>query len=318
MALVGAGLLCGSAAAADLREISSAHCRVVYPRGSGDRATVVLNATSEILRELHERLGLWIDEKVTIRLTVDAEEYRQATAGLVPEWSSAAAMPGQRKIVLRAELTGVGLPGRILQTLRHELCHVVLWEAEREAGTRLPAWFHEGVASWFGARPFQDPQPFLIAAASGSLIPFGELEDSFPEGRARARLAYLQSEYFIRFLIREHSREVLRWWLDAFRESGDFEDAARIAIGEDLRRVQARWSDAYRRRFPWLYALWEATTLFGVLAIALIAVYFVRRARARRVHEQWDREDWVLGRSQEDGANWRVVRGEEEEDDPWE
>lgn len=303
------------------QELATPACRILYRRNHGSLAALTAQATEGILRELGEELGIRFDEPVLVHLTADAEEYRERTRGLAPPWSSAVAMSEGREIVVRAELTGAGIANHIVLTMRHELCHLALFEAEREAGARLPLWFHEGVATWFsGAAHFQDPQPFLIAAAQDALIPFSLLVERFPADRAKARLAYLQSEYLIRHIISEHSASALRWWLDEFRRTGDFAGSMRHALGEDLGRIERRFRAAYVRRFPWMYVLWQATTLFTVLAFAVIAVYFVRRARAKRIQHAWEQEDWMLGRTSQGPGEWRVVGGDEdgeEDEDEW-
>ena len=298
------------------QELETSACRVVYRRNHGALAALTAQATERILQELHEELGIWFDERVVVHLTADAAEFRERTRGMAPEWSSAVAMRHRPEIVVRAELTGTGIANHIVLTMRHELSHMALFQAEREAGQRLPLWFHEGVATWFsGIAPFQDPQPFLHAAAQDALFAFRDLEEGFPQDRHEARLAYLQSEYFIRHILQEHSAAGLRRWLDDFRRTGDFEGAAHRTLGERLPRLERRFRETYRKRFPWLYLLWEATTLFTVLAFAAIAVYFVRRQRARRIRRAWEREDWMLGRPASEPGEWTVIGGEDDEDD---
>lgn len=291
--------------ATDWRAIEVEACDVRYHRGHAALARQVARSTGAILTRLNTDLGLALRRSVRVWLTATDEEYRRRVGVGAPAWSSAMALLDRGEVVVRAERLGAALPGTLTETLRHELCHLVLHEAERGFEQGLPLWFHEGVATYLsGARHFQDGRPFILAAAQGALIPLRRLRSGFPRRRDAARLAYLQSEDFIAFVVGEHSRSSLRWWLDAYRRTGDFEAAAREALGESLASLEHRWRERYRARFPWLRILWEATTLFGALAMATVLVYLVRRARARRIRLEWEREDWRLGRPLDDAGDW--------------
>ena len=302
---------------AGLRELRTEGCRVAYHRGNAALARRVGRATTGILRELNEDLGIHFRRPVRVWLTVTGEEFRERTRPGAPEWASAMALLDRNEIVVRAELVGTSLANHIILTMRHELCHLALRQAEKDAKARLPLWFHEGVATHLsGASLFQNPGPFYVAAVQGALIPLSELEFAFPRERSRAELAYLQCEAFIRFVAEEYSPRALRWWIDAFTASGDLDAAAREALGEDLRSLESRWRERHLKRFPWLHILWQATTLFGALAVAVIIVYFIRRARARKLRLRWEREDWRLGGACGDNGDWDGPDDSEDEDKP--
>jgi len=303
------GVLLGAAAGDDVREVVFDGCAVRFRRADAALAQQVGRGVGAILKDLNSRLGVHFRERVRVRLAVSEEEFRAELGGRAPEWILAAAMLERREIVVRADRLDFTPADSIWPTLRHELCHLALHEAERGQAQGLPVWFHEGVACYLSGRSlFTDWRVLETAAAQGALIPLDRLREGFPTDESLARLAYLQSEGFVRFVAAERSGDAIRWILDAYRESGSFDAAVERATGESLASLERRWRERGRSRFPWLKTLWQATTLFGVLAVATVAAYAIRRARARRTRLEWEREDWRLGR------DVQVVAGEHDED----
>ena len=303
------------AAAAEVREAAFEGCSVTYHRGHAALARDVGRSVGAILRELNAELGVHLSAPVKVRLTVDAAEFRRRIGPRTPEWSLAVARLERNEIVVRADQLNLGHLNAVMPMLRHELCHLALHTVERRRRRRLPLWFHEGVACHVsGVSLFKDWRAFDVAGAQGTLLPLAALAEQFPKDAASARLAYLQSEDFLRFVTRERSKDAIRWILDAFRRSGHFEDAVGQAVGESLASLESRWRNRHRSRFPWLRAFWEATTLFTVLAVATVIIYYVHRARVRRRRREWDQEDWRLGeylhRAEQEYED-------EETDDPW-
>ncbi len=309
---VTAAVLCGaSLAQGEWREAAGARCVVMYHEGAARKAFEVVETVGAALRGLEAELGVTPARPPKVWLTAGVEEFRRLAGTDMPEWPAAAALLDRNEVVARLEMADLSPGGAMARILRHELCHLCLAEAERGRGERLPIWFHEGVATYFsGARLFADRKAFRVAAAQDALIPLADLRTSFPRDEAKAELAYLESEDFIGFLVAGHGRAGLRWWVDAFRRGASFEDAARAALGEPLSVLEARWRKAGVWRFPWLAVIWEGVTLFGVLAVGTVGVFFVVRARARRRRLEWEREEWLLGR----GTGEAPFDDEDEED----
>lgn len=303
---------------AELTETVIGACTVCHHRGHAALARQVGVSVGAILTELNGLLGVPFREPVRVRLTVSLDEFREHIGSRVPEWSLAVARMDRNEVVVRADRLGLTLADSVVSTLRHELCHLALHGVERGKARRLPLWFHEGVACYLsGQNLFTDWRTFDVAAAHGALLPLASLRDGYPRDRASVALAYLQSEDFVRFLATERSRDAIRWIVDVYQKTGDFEQAVARATGEDLASLEQRWRLRYVRRFPWLHTLWKGTTLFGVLAVATMIAYGIRRVRARRLQLRWEQEDWRMGVSlrraerpyeadvgEEDGKGW--------------
>jgi len=297
-------VLCGAALAradgppqGEWREAADARCVVMYHEGAARKAREVAETVAAALRTLEGELGVAPARPPKVWLAAGLDEFRRLAGADLPQWPAAVALLGRNEVVARLEMADMSPGSSMARILFHELCHLCLAETERGRGERLPVWFHEGVATYLsGARLFADRKAFRVAAAQGALIPLAELAESFPRDQAKAELAYLQSEDFVWFVVAGHGRTGLRWWLDGFRRGQSFEAAALAALGEPLAALETRWRQAGVWRFPWLAVAWEGVTLFGVLAVATVAVFFVLRARARRKRLEWEREEWLLGR----------------------
>ena len=308
-----------SAARPKLRHVAFEGCRVTFHTGDAVLASQVGRSVSSLLIGLNRRLGVSFRDPVHVRLIGGEADFRQHLGPRTPEWLLAVALLERNEVLVRADLIDTNPGNALVPTLRHELCHLALHVAERAARGSLPTWFHEGVACHVsGLSLFTDWTPFDIAAAQNTLIPFARLGHGFPADRDAARLAYLQSEAFVRFVTRERSEDVIRWVLDAYAREGDFEAAVEQAAGESLASFETRWRERFRSRAPsWLRLAWRATTLFAVLALATIAAYWVRRRRARRVRTAWDQEDWRLGQYLQEAERAYEDDADEEEPEPW-
>ncbi|MBI2194343.1 MAG: hypothetical protein HYU36_20390 [Planctomycetes bacterium] len=178
------------------------------------------------------------------------------------------------------------------ETLAHEMTHIMLGHYEHQHGTRLPRWFHEGVALWLTRTLPPDPGDHRLrtAASQGMLIPFYELDHDFPDLHFDRDLAYLQSEDFIRFLTTRHGSDAIGRILGGLASSGELRTAVPMALGVDLLEEQNAWSDGLRSSFPFLRLLWDHLSLFTAAALLTVLSFLLyRRRRARRL-AAWDRE----------------------------
>lgn len=281
---------------------------VKYHRGDAGLARQAGLAAQQAAARIAAELGTPLPMPVTVRLARGRREFLACSGGALPGWALAAALPGRGGIVVDAALVTPATANDLHLVIAHEMVHLALAQYERGRTERLPLWFHEGVATWLsGQRHVRTSRSvFTLAAVQGSLLQFDTLEQCFPEDRAEADLAYLQSEAFIAHIVRTRSPEALRWILDSYRQGESFDKAFQSALGVSRQETERRWAQRYRRRFPWLRILWEITTLFGVLAILTILTFLIVRGRARRQHRQWEQEEQM----------WTVVHDEEEREEP--
>jgi len=290
------------------RRFSLSGVEVAYHPGDAGLARQAGLAVRQACIAITTELGISFVRPVTVFLVRGRAEFLESCGGRMPPWALAAALPDRGAMVVDAALVTPATANDMRLVIAHETVHLALAQDEEGRPDRLPRWFHEGVATWLsGTRHVRENRSaFTLAAAQGALLSFDDLERGFPRDRSEADLAYLQSEAFVAHIVGTRSPEALRWILDRYRAGESFNEAFRGALGMSRKTMEARWARSFRKRFPWLKVVWELTTLFGVLAVVTIFIFFIIRWRARRQHRQWKEEEEM----------WTVVDGDEEEPEP--
>ena len=282
------------------RNLRLGNVEVAYHPGDAglarQAAAVVRRASENVSRDL----GIALARPVKVWLARGPAEFDRLCGDRMQPWALAAALPAESAIVVNAAILAPATANDMSLTLFHEVVHLALFQAEKDQPAALPLWFHEGVATWFSGRRHMlgDRSIFELAAAQDALIPFDSIERRFPTDASRAGLAYLQSEAFVAHITARRSPEALRWILDRYRSGEPFDEAFKNALGISRSAMERGWRKTLRRRFPWLRMIWEATTLFGVLALVTVLAFALVRLRARRQHRRWTEEEeiWTLAR----------------------
>ena len=158
------------------------------------RARELLNALLIGRNEIRRKLGGTPEIPITVYLAPNEAAFRELTHGRLPHWSAGVAFLESRTIVLQAGTDN------LLQVARHEFAHIFLHAI---ASSRVPVWFHEGVAMWASHEwRLRQSAAVFYAVYSENLIPLSEIDEvlSFPS--AKADLAYTESLLAVSFLIR--------------------------------------------------------------------------------------------------------------------
>ena len=210
------------------------------------------NGVLEVLEAAYDRLDQFLGLRPRRPITVviyDPEIFDQQFAGLF-RFSAAGFYSG--KIHIRGD-TEVHTP--LIRVLHHELVHAA-FHAE-VPNLRLPAWFNEGVAEWFGARAVgqrqlshQQAQYLRQVGLQGRLFALSDLgSSSFSHlAPAPAHQAYLQSHAFIGYLARLYGERSLHELCRDFVRKQDLARAFRRTYRMDLDRLQADFAADLRGR----------------------------------------------------------------------
>jgi len=256
--------------------------RAVYWGDDG----VVATALAEHADGIHEWPGIGYLEPFPIRLIVtrSARRFDSLTAGRVPGWSGAAALPAANTIVIK-----VGPDP--FQTLSHEMAHLAL---NRVAPRGVPRWFAEGYAAraageW-GRLSVLDVNWALLR---GTIPSFGAINRALRSGPTNARAAYALSTTAILFLERLGGERGLAPLLANLGETGDLDRAFRRTHLLTLSHVEALWQRDVRRRYGWLL-LTSSLTLFWGLTAVLVGLVWWRRRRRDRVRKAALDVGWEL------------------------
>ncbi len=240
--------------------------------------------------EAHAASSAWFREELDGTVTIvwvtgstPPPEYRVAVSAPV----AGLAVPSRDLILLFAQAIG-SRPDKLRPVLLHEMCHLLLAVHTDRADLAPPRWLDEGLAMWISGTwdlgldwRSDDTSLLADAAAAGSLIPFDDLDSSFPSGPF-FHLAYAQCHSFVARLVTEHGgEENVRRLLRRLASDDDFPAAFRATYGVEFTEVEHDWRASIRPSGPFGRIPSAATlTVFGgVLAGLLVAVRFVQVRR---------------------------------------
>jgi hypothetical protein len=185
--------------------------------------------------------------------------------------------------VLLAEVraSGKGLPA----VLVHELTHELLDQLCEPWGSRLPRWFHEGLAQVVAGDTYlgASEESIVWRAASGTLLPFSSLDEDFPADQLQ--LAYAQSYSYVAWLDRTYGRRRLLEAADAVDGETTFLRALVVATGASTAELEDAWRDylRYGSGAQWRRLLGHCFSLLMIFALPLLALAMIRRMRADRL-----------------------------------
>ncbi len=207
----------------------------------------------------------------------------------LPSYAAGAAQPYTGRIIIILGRTGPYPFGDEMQTLRHELSHVLLY---RSLGYAPPRWFDEGLAMRAaGEWGWSDEWYATLAlprVASGRWN-LSKVDQDFAGGESAVRGSYALARGFVRDLFPDDAS--VRGFVIAARQAGSVEAAFRRRFGISPDRAFSEWA----KHLPWWAevfamftgpgAIWGAVTALFLLAVL---VAFRRRLRWRR---RWEEEE---------------------------
>ena len=275
------------------------HLDVTYAPGLEDTARELAGRADEALADIAADLpGLPAPQMIHLQVVRDASDL----ASVAPEGRGA---PGYAIGVAYPDLGVISVAVRRggqqvdpTTTLRHELGHIALGAA---LGDKVPRWLHEGFANQHaGELSFDRMETLAGMAWAGGIIPFDQLDRSFPAEETPANHAYAESYDFVGFLARrgrwedpadDGDRWPFRRFLRAIAHGEDLDHAAHDAFGKPIRGLFDEWNDDLGKRY-----LWAPVGLLGLMVWVLCALLLVlgwwRKKRSNRKRmAQWEREE---------------------------
>ena len=251
--------------------------------------------------EIRRKLGGAPEIPIAVYLAPNEAVFRELTHGRLPHWSAGVAFLESRTIVLQASADN------LLQVARHEFAHIFLHAI---APSRVPVWFHEGVAMWASHEwRLRQSAAVFYAVFSENLIPLSEIDEvlSFPS--AKADLAYTESLLAVSFLIRLGGPNAVVVMLSELEADAPFEVALFRVTGETPREFERRWRDDVQARYSLMTLLFSPDLIWLYLTLLLLLAYICVRLRNRATLRRWEAED----AAEELTLQLRVYRREDEQ-----
>lgn len=184
----------------------------------------------------------------------------------------------------------------VASVVTHEVVHILLHELAGAHGSRIPRWFHEGLAQVLAGAPYLGAreEDLIWRATARRLLYFSDLVDDFPRRETDLQLAYAQSWSFVAWLERRYGLDGLLDVIRRIDEDTSFSRALVTVTRESAVGLQDGWSHyllygsgaRYRVLLDWCFPL------SMVLALPLLALAMIRRLRAdRRVSQRLDAQE---------------------------
>lgn len=274
----------------DLPRLESGRGMVFFRESEKTLGRRVHEMFDSCLEEAESRLDLPGPLRATLVIADEDLTPAMLLGGRAPEWAAGLAVSRERLIVLDAEKLRPYPVGRLRATVLHEVCHLVLGRlAEEGGGGRVPLWLEEGVAQWIADEIVLGSEDQLEAALwIDALLPFHELETSFPRAQLDAQLAYRQSESFVRFLLSRLGRSK---FLELVRRSPGipdvyvaFDEVTGLALG-DLTR---EWKTWLRHQSSPLAFFFRHFPIFAGAGFLVFLAFLRRKRKDRTLRDEWE------------------------------
>jgi len=236
--------------------------------------------------------------RIEIRLVKKSSDMSRASPPgyRVPKWAAGVAFPRVGVVVVATRRGPDDI--NVNKTVAHELAHLALGAALRG---RAPRWLDEGFAylhssDWSMARW----RTLVGMAWTGNVIPWRELDASFPAEEQEAAKAYAQSYDLVAFLaqrgIHKHTDDDGDRWpfqrfLALIANGASPDDAARVAFLSSMDELHAEWYQRLRERYLLVPVGLFALGIWVVGAVLVIIAFVRRRRDNRRRMATWPDDD---------------------------
>ena len=218
-------------------------------------------------------------DRVVVTIAPDARRFREWIGTSAPEWGAAIAFPGEGSIVMQGSRANSSA-GDPTVTLRHELAHLALHEAE---GDLPPRWFDEGYAAFAAGEWGRDD----VLATNIALVVRGvptleALDGFFAGGEARAQQGYALAHRAVAEMTGLDRERGLTLFFAYWRDTRSLDLALRRAYGITQAEFEVRWRSATRRRYGALALFADVSLSVLMLMVVVGPLWLIRRQRDRR------------------------------------
>ena len=258
---------------------------VLYDNPLKPAAEEVASIYPGLMAELEDTLGWNLDYKPAVLLIKDRATFQERAGS---PFFTAFAVPGHGTVVIDYSRMAAR-PSLLRETLKHELCHLLLHRHIQ--GANLPKWLDEGVAQWVSggmAEIIMDRERFILTRAvlSGRYFRISDLATQFPADERGLLTAYEQSKDLIEYIVKRFGANRIPDILDHLREGFSPDRAIYRSLFISLDDLEREWIKDLRKRATWLtylsVYLYEILFFLGALLTVLGFIRVMIRKRNYR------------------------------------
>ena len=228
--------------------------------------------------------GMPVNTRVNVLAAPSDREFSRLTRNMVPEWSSACAVPSENLIIVAVNSHDKPLDF----TIPHEVSHILLSSVSRYP---VPRWFDEGLAmNIAGERTIYDSFRLARAAIFDTYIPLGRIDSVFTFHRDHVWLAYAESYAAVQWMIRTYGRSSLSITIQSLAHM-PFNRALIAGTDQSTTEFERLWLENAGKG----YALTGLADDFLIWTILLPGLFIIalgfRWWRNRKTMKRWEKED---------------------------
>jgi hypothetical protein len=222
----------------DWNTISTDDLVLHWYEGNETFAHMLFDAAIASQTRLEDDIGAQLEDHINIYIYADTDDMREAIL-FEPGWTGALAFPSSGIVIIGVNESNLDWG---LDTIAHELAHVIVGSAVSHCYSVLPRWLDEGLAVY--AEGVLDPRYQRILESSISedeLFSIRSLNDSFTEHADRAYLSYAESFSIVSYLIETYGQESMLNLLETFQSGYRYDSALFQVYGFDADGLELEW-----------------------------------------------------------------------------
>jgi hypothetical protein len=257
-----------------------------------ERVQPLIADADKIKQELEGRLGPGVLKgvRVDVARTPGEMETLAPVGAPYPSYASGVAYSALDLVLLTLAPRHANDANDIVQTFRHELAHIALYDALD--GRPIPRWFNEGFAVLAsGESSFERMGVLWTATVADTLLPLSDVERSFPADEDQASIAYAEAVDVVRFLLRREEQHRFRGLIDRLEKGHDLEAALKLSYGITLADLEHEWREDVAKRYTFWPVLFSGTLVWAITIGLFLWAWRRKQARARRKLARWEREE---------------------------
>lgn len=248
------------------RTRASEHLNLFWYEGSQQFAASLLEAGEDALARLDQMTGVIVEKQVKIYIYTSSEDMQEATL-FAPGWSGGRAFPWNSAVIIGVAPSNLAWG---MDTMAHELTHVVIGHYTFSCVDSSPGWISEGLAMVAEG----DLEPYYQdilqdAVDADTLFSVREVGQIFSADPDLASLSYAESFSLVTYLLETHGDEPILQLLDRFKQGESEDRALEEVYGFDrdgLEMLWRVWLGAAPMQEPPEQGATPTATLFPTLA----------------------------------------------------
>ncbi|MEW5802403.1 MAG: peptidase MA family metallohydrolase [bacterium] len=240
-------------------------------------------------------LGLHPDRKTTLYLASSKEVFisLQPAPSPISEQAVGLAYPGLFRILLLSPRAASSGTIQLEKTFIHELTHIVLGSASfSRPSVLIPTWFNEGVCMHEAGEWNWHYQTLMTRIClTRTIIPFRQLEHSFPSDPDQLQTAYVQSISMVSFILDTYGENSLRKIVHLLIRGDEIDKALTASLGLGLDELEILWKKRLRLLYTWVPVLTSSLVLWFIISIVFLLVYYRKRRISLAKLSAWEEDD---------------------------